>query len=71
MCGANIDHKSYSDLLLKGQNYINKNKSIFEVCCLNKFSIFIWHLMAFPFFEICQGGVSVKHFLPKTLGHLL
>ena len=29
MCGANIDHKSYSDLLLKGQSYINKNKSIF------------------------------------------
>ena len=29
MCGANIDHKSYSDLLKKGQNYINKNKSIF------------------------------------------
>ena len=29
MCGANIDHKSYSDLLFKGQNYINKNKSIF------------------------------------------
>ena len=29
MCGANIDHKSYSDLLRKGQNYINKNKSKF------------------------------------------
>jgi len=29
MCGANIDHKSYSDLLLKGQSYINKNQSIF------------------------------------------
>ena len=29
MCGANIDNKSYSDLLLKGQIYINKNKSIF------------------------------------------
>ena len=29
MCGANIDHKSYSDLLKKGQNHIKKNKSIF------------------------------------------
>ena len=29
MCGANIDHKSYTDLLQKGQSYINQNKSIF------------------------------------------
>ena len=48
----------------------DKINQFFEVCCLNKFSIFMWHLMAFPFVEICQGGVFVKHFSPKTLGHL-
>ena len=29
MCGANIDYKSFSDLLEKGKKYINENKSIF------------------------------------------
>ena len=29
MCGANIDSKSFSDLLEKGKKYINENKSIF------------------------------------------
>ena len=29
MCGANIDSKSFSGLLEKGQKYINENKSIF------------------------------------------
>ena len=41
MCGANIDHKSYSDLLLKGQIISIKINQFSEVCCLYKFSIFM------------------------------
>ena len=30
----------------------------------------MWQRIAFPLFEICQGGVSLKHFSPIILGHL-
>ena len=43
MCGANIDHKSYSDLLLKGQSYINKNKTMLSPYKITLITIQIIH----------------------------
>ena len=60
MCGANIDHKSYSDLLRKGQNYINKNKSKFWFIFLKL--IFNFY-MAFNCVGVIFINGEIKNFL--------